>query len=287
MKYILLVLLVLWSVFSSVFAQSITLTSTTNSLDINTTFWLTVQVDGLSNPWEVQIQWVDKFVVRGQAQSTSMQLTNWQQSLQIQLQLQLQPTASGSFVLWPARITVGSGVVESNSLTIQVTGEKLFLQPQQANALLGVQENVAPENDENKELPAEPKSNPSLWWIVLVLLMGLVGWLVYSKKNKPISTLSSPQTVLWSEKKYLLPEETDELFREHMELRWRDQLQQGTMEDCTAATYSELRARSQHLSPHNQEVFLSACMFLEQARYAGEQENRAKILELAKHFITL
>ena len=80
----------------------------------------------------------------------------------------------------------------------------------------------------------------------------------------------------------MLPQETDELFREHMELRWRDQLQQRTMEDCTAATYQELHARIQHLSPHTQELFLSACTLLEQARYAGEQENRAKILELAR-----
>jgi hypothetical protein len=77
-----------------------------------------------------------------------------------------------------------------------VTGEKLFLQPQQANALLGVQENVAVENDEKKELPAEPKSNTSLWWLVLVLFIGLLGWLVYGKKKKLQSTLSSPETPL-------------------------------------------------------------------------------------------
>jgi hypothetical protein len=76
-----------------------------------------------------------------------------------------------------------------------VTGEKLFLQPQQANALLGVQENVAPENDQNEELPAEPKSNTSLWWIVLVLLVGLIGWF-YATKKKPTSMLSSPEKPL-------------------------------------------------------------------------------------------
>jgi len=282
MKYILLLFLVFCTIFSVVFAQSVTLTSTTTSLDINTMFWLTVQVEGLANPWEVQIQWIDKFEVRGQAQSTSMQVGNWQQSVQIQLQLQLQPTAIGSFVLWPARITIGSGVVESNTLTIDVTGEKLFLQPQQANALLGVQENVAVENDENQEIPVVPKSNSSLWWLVLVLLVGLIGWFVFWKKNKRISTLSSPELAHVSKKQYLLPKETDELFREHMELRWRDQLQQRTMEDCTAATYQELRVHIHHFSPHLQEVFLCACTLLEQARYAGEQENRTKICELAR-----
>jgi hypothetical protein len=114
-----------------------------------------------------------------------------------------------------------------------------------------------------------------------VLLVGLIGWF-YATKKKPTSMLSSPEKPLWSEKKYLLPEETDELFREHMELRWRDQLQQRTTLDCTAATYQELRAHIHHLSPHLQEVFLCACTLLEQARYAGGEENRAKICELAR-----
>jgi len=73
-------------------------------------------------------------------------------------------------------------------LTIDVTGEKLFLQPQQANALLGVQENVAVENDENQETTVAPKSTPSLWWVVLALLVGLIGWFGYGKKKKFITT---------------------------------------------------------------------------------------------------
>lgn len=158
----------------------------------------------------------------------------------------------------------------------------MFLQPQQANALLGVQENVAPETDENKELPEESKSSTSLWWLVLVLFVVLIGWFVYGKKKKFIQTSVSSAIRPVSEKKYLLPQETDELFREHMELRWREQLQQHTTLDCTSATYQELRAHMRHLSPHLQEVFLCACTLLEQARYAGEQENRAKICELAK-----
>ena len=80
----------------------------------------------------------------------------------------------------------------------------------------------------------------------------------------------------------MLPQESDELFREHMELWWRDQLQQYTSIDCAAATYQELRAHIQCLPPYVQEIFLSACTLLEQARYAGGEENRTKIFELAR-----
>jgi hypothetical protein len=116
----------LWTLY----AQSLTISSSATSVDINNVFWITVQVDGVDNPGEIQLPWIEQFMVVGQANSTNIQIINGQQSMQVQLQLQVQPSTTGTFIIGPATILVWTGIVESNTVTIEVTGEKLFLQPQ-------------------------------------------------------------------------------------------------------------------------------------------------------------
>jgi hypothetical protein len=290
MKSLILYSLIFRGFFSFTFAQSITLISSTNTVDINTMFWLTVQVDGLTNPGEVQIQWVEKFVVRGQAQSTSMQLINGQQSLQIQLQLQLQPSASGSFVLWPARITLGTGTIESNTLTIDVTGEKLFLQPQQVNTLLGVQEEqVSPEENEYpiSSIPVVESWSSRWRWIggICVLIGGWIFWVIHTGPLQKKTALVKNED-LSAKQKIVLPSEEDEVFWERMDLWWRENLSKTIHKDCSSATYQELLPHIQLLSTHQQELFAEAFTCIQQARYAQHEGNRAALLQLAHRFIS-
>lgn len=62
-------------------------------------------------------------LISGPSQSTNMQIINGQMSQNFQVSYVLTPKNEGTFVIGPASVTVGNGIVKSNEITLTVKGK--------------------------------------------------------------------------------------------------------------------------------------------------------------------
>lgn len=291
MKWCSIIFVWIFSFFSYAFSQSITLTTSTDTVDINGTLSLVANIQWVNQVGEITIQWLDPFVVLGQGQSTSMQLINGQQTMSMQLQLQLQPTSSGNFVLWPAQIAYGTGMLASNTIIVTVTGEKIFIQPHAASAIVSVQEQqISGDVLSQASWPVvHPPSRP--WWWRVVWWGLLVWWWVLRAKKV---AYVYKQTCIREDVEHAglskisnmpIPDVDHEDFWERMEVWWRCQVFLCTQQQCTSSTYQEMLLQIHSLPESYQEIFISAFELLQWARYASEEKDRTVMYSLAERWM--
>lgn len=276
-------------VISTAWWQTMQLSSSVDHIDINTTVDLQVRVDWISNPWPVTIQGLEPFTVRGQATSTSMQINNGQQSAQLILQLQLQPTMTGMFTLGPARLETASGSIESNSIRLEVTGEKVFLQPQPLSAIMPVQE----QQQANEELSSV--SNGAVWWTWLLWAIGIGcvllwrAWRRYHHEDRDTThtvDIKKDTSHTYTSLLMLPPDSPD--FRTQIEYGWRTLLADQVQDSCVlTAGYEEIVKSYSSLDPMMRDIYMKAFDRIREARYAWVDAWREEMIALWKKVITI
>lgn len=108
------------------FAQQVALQLSTSSVDVNSSFGVTIRIYAVAWWWDIQVDGLEKFQVVGQSTSTSVQTVQGVSTSETILLLQLDPSETGTFRIGPARIVTPSGEILSNSEEITVVGEQLF-----------------------------------------------------------------------------------------------------------------------------------------------------------------
>lgn len=116
------------SIFSSIlWAQSLTLKANTTNLDINNPLQLTVEVKEIQWNGNLAIKGIEDFNIVSQSQVQNMQIINGEKSWSLQFQFQIKAKDTGDFTIGPAQIQIGTGLIQSNTIKLKVTGEKLFV----------------------------------------------------------------------------------------------------------------------------------------------------------------
>lgn len=187
MKYILLSIVSVLLLPGMVLAQTLDLQTTTTSVDINNWFGATIVVDSIQ--WgDVAIAGIENFEVVSQSRSQSIQIINGSQTAQITLNLNLKPKETWTFTLGPATIQTPQWVVSSQSVLIEVAGDRLF---GSSSAVLNTSQNTSSDSG---------RSFYWVWrvfWVLLVWLMIRV-FKVARRKNTIVSQAytHAPDSVL-------------------------------------------------------------------------------------------
>jgi len=132
MKKIILTSLVFLLTIVSVFANTtIDFSSDKKNYNIEDTIHLSIKID-TTNTWstELNIEWIDDFQVVGQSKRQSQININWNITSSFILQLSLLAQKSWKFTLWPISSGSGSSKVQSETIEIKITGERIMVNNQ-------------------------------------------------------------------------------------------------------------------------------------------------------------
>jgi len=295
MKYSLFALIVsIFAISSITVAQELKLETSLQQVDINQAFQLTVTVQDVDNPGAVEIVGMQVFTVYGQSTANNITMVNGVTHSQIQLQLQLQPAGTGEFVIWPARIQIASGALESNTVTIDVVGEKMFVNPQSVVDLSGI--SLA----KNETLPQADSSILRPRYRVLLFLV-LIWWtIIFFRKDNRFSKLLQqlfptkkdntlrPVTPKKVRSRSRLPRSNAAAFRNKLDQRTRNRLMAQGIEETDGLTAQELlqQATINSLPEEELAIFDQLIQLIQQVKYAGSEVDRREALTLAKTLLS-
>lgn len=110
-------------------AQTVTLQVSPQAIDVNETVRATIEIGWTTGNGTVNLDGIQDFEILSSSTSNALQVVNGQREQTTTMILDLQPQESGEYTIGPARLTIqGEGVVASSQeVTIEVTGEKLFV----------------------------------------------------------------------------------------------------------------------------------------------------------------
>lgn len=227
-------------------------------------------IEWVENPWQVQIPWVESFDVRGQSTASNIQINNGISSVQTQLQLQLQSRTTGSFVLGPARVTSAQWTIESNALTITVTGSKIFLQPQ------GITQAWTQEVADTEDVLLDEKKSLFSWWYRLLLGIGGIGVVVffYAKKKRTTVVVQKDSMAQEQPLPEMIPQYESVTFREEVDIRIRIRLGKYLAKDVTSCSYGELMNLASSLPTAYTEKLAIIVQSLELQLYTDKESDR-------------
>ncbi len=248
---------------SFVFAQSLQLRASMTETVLNQPISITVELDGVTSAGNINLVWIEQFIVRWQSQSTNMQVINGVSRAQVQLAIQLEPTTTWTFVLWPAILWNWTGGIKSNTVTISVKDIPI------------------PEKQDNQPVWSENTTSSfyRLWYLFSWLL---IAWWIVVRKRKWIITKSQESTIEHPFRDMLsIPSASDTDFWDAMDLWWRLQLSHALHKDVDHATLQELRPEIIALPMLQQELFITALTLIQKTKYAGVVWEPSILIDLA------
>lgn len=245
-----------------------------NKIDINENVRLNISIesDELSDIKMWNIKWLyENFDVVWQSQSqwssTQVVIQNWKTeektSISHRLTLELKPKKKWNYEIWPASIFNWSWKIETNSIKIEVSWDKLFVNgnhlqvPTWNNSK--VQTQVPQENKDetlNFEKEIEKKQFNDSQNLILFLIISLSVWvwiyfIIYNAKRKNVvsnNTIKSDKIIKQEEINYeiqnnetIYPEISDNNFIEKIDYILRDKLRHKyNIKDIENKTYEEI-----------------------------------------------
>ncbi len=164
MKQIIITFLVFSLSIISVFAETtLNFTSDKKDYNIEETIQLNISLS-TDNAWEnqISIEWLDDFEVVGKRQSQSRKTINWASTTNFSLQLSLLARKAWKYTLWPISVQTGSGKIESNTLKISVTGERIMVNNKIQNIPSQSWDDEEEENIDELDLDTPPSQSSPL-----------------------------------------------------------------------------------------------------------------------------
>lgn len=294
MKYIRLILFWWLTMIGIVSAQWLELRVNTTELDINNTLQVQVDIDEWIAQWgEVAIQGLDQFEVLGQSRSQNVQIINGQRSWSIQFSIQAKAKETGTYTLWPAYLQIGTGNIQSNELTIEVTGEKLFLNSPppgvtSQQTTIPTQTNLPVTNNKftTSWLPLQRLILAGALACILIIL-----W-IRRRQKKFISldtTIAQHSTeeattqydLVHSLKPPILPRKNSRNYIEQIDLRMKQIISQQLQKDVSSWSYHEISTERKYVYEDNTKLH-EFLQLLQQAQYSKSTVDNDLLHDLAK-----
>jgi len=212
-KKILKIFIFIWffiSLISNSFALDAKISLDKNTSDINNPINLRVEISS-DEWWEIAItgiKWLENFkkIWQSQSQSSSTQIVviNWQTKQKttttVNLNLSLEPQKTWEFEIWPAILKMWTGTIQTNSVKIKITWNKIqwiwiwnkVLPVQKSPHSVSPKGREVEQKDEEKNTDKQEiktyeieKNNNELYLFILILILSGIWFYFIIKKETP------------------------------------------------------------------------------------------------------
>ena len=196
------------SIISSTYAQDLTLRTDSTRYDINDTITATIRLESEQNQGgNIAIEWLWSFDIVWQSQSTSYRSINGNTLSTLTMVIKLIAEQPGVYTIGPVQLESGTGTITSNHITIEITGEKLFVGQVDPSVQQQLQTQTIEEADsnspqENKQ-PSWQRDSEKLWLLSLFLFVWVVIITRLHKRKRSDHTLNPENTP--KDKSFSLP----------------------------------------------------------------------------------
>jgi len=316
MKKILKIFIFIWffiSVIANSFALDAKISLDKNTSDINNPINLRVEISS-DQWWQIaitEIKWLENFkkIWQSQSQSSSSQIVviNWKTKQKttttVNLNLSLEAQKTWEFEIWPAILKMWTGTIQTNSVKIKITWNKVQWIKQNSPIipfLKGdeLQEEKNTDKQETETYKIEKNNNELYLFILILILSGI--WFYFITKNKtppltppskgggqsqktPILTKEGQGVVSeidFEEKKVEIsfPDTDDKDFIKKSEIALREKLKQKfDIKNIDSLTFEEIQENI-----WNKMDLKDLLDMLNKAKYSNIITDNSKILEKIK-----
>lgn len=256
-KIITITILIMFFNLSVYAEQKLSMALDKTDIKINENFVVSIDVETTFS-WDLEIsniKWLEQFITLWQENSNQVSIINWEKSSKYTLKISLQPTKSWDFEIWPAELKIWDEVINSNTVKLKVSSEKIIVPDNEDD-----EESVSNENN-NKNINKWNWNNQNLnndirWskgsvedifhefmyyqvFIILLLILVFLYTQKINKKNKIIKDFETGEIDKMIDRKHLLIknikkllknaellnktdfyQELNKLFREYFDILW-------------------------------------------------------------------
>lgn len=247
-------------------------------LTIDSRSWWTLQID--------EIKWIENFEIVSKSQSSNFSSINGEITSTLGINFTLMPKKKGSYEIGPIILNDGKEKFESNTVKIEITGEKIFLNWNQSKNNIWNQNNPfqssPPENIKNEPIKGEEKDNFQIF-----LLLGVMSILIlivyFSLKTTQKQEVKKQEEKIYIHQKqeYIYPELTDENFAFKVDEIFREKIALKYHVDIKWKNYSEILELIGNVD--TKEQIKELIEILQKLKYSHLITNNSRIVELLQH----
>lgn len=253
-KIITIAILIMFLNISVYAEQKLSMALDKTDIKINENFVVSIDVETTFS-WDLEIssiKWLEQFITLWQENSNQVSVINWEKSSKYTLKISLQPTKSWDFEIWPAELKIWDEVVNSNTVKLKVSSEKIIVPNNEDD-----EESVSNENNNKKINKWNWNNKDDIRWskgsvedifhefmyyqvfIILLLILLYLYTQKINKKNKIIKDFETGEIDKMIDRKHLLIknikkllknaellnktdfyQELNKLFREYFDILW-------------------------------------------------------------------
>jgi len=199
---------------------------------------LTIKADQQVQAGVVSIKWVEQFDVVSQSNWTNIENINWAVNVLNQLKILLSAKAAWEYVIWPAQTQVWSWLKESNTITISVSWEKMFIGNSAPNYTNATPPNTVATNVPTQDKIKDTKTSPIPFIIAIVVL---IIWALIIKKIRSKSPSSIYDKNEETQMKIVFPKIDDPKFTSKITKTLNLIVQKILWINIDSMTYSEIK----------------------------------------------
>lgn len=269
---------------SLVYSQNVTLSLASDKphydINENIDLILTIKADQQVNAGVVSIKWVDQFDIVSQSNWTNIENINWAVNVLNQLKISLSAKAAWEYVIWPAQTQIWSWIKESNTITISVSWEKMFIGNSAPNYVNSTTPPVQQTNADS--VLDEDKKKSLLPFIIAVLLLAVALVIVKIRKSKNAYTVSSQAE--WNQSQIVFPKIDDPKFTSKITKVLNLILQKILWKSVDSMTYSEIKKLQsfKSLDDDRKSIIDQIFNLLALQKYSNSEIDRKDLLKMIK-----
>lgn len=244
-------------------------------LTIDSKSWWTLQID--------EIKWIENFEIVSKSQSSNFSSINGEITSTLGINFTLMAKKKGSYEIGPIILNDGKEKFESNTVKIEITGEKIFLNWNHSNNNLWVQKNTSqtslPENIKNEPIKVEEKDNFQIFLLLGVMsILILIVYFSLKKTQKQEPGKQKEKTYIHQKQEYMYPELTDENFAFKVDEIFREKISFKYNIETKAKNYSEIVSLIGDIDTREQ--IKELIELLQKLKYSHLITNNSRVIEL-------
>lgn len=247
-------------------------------LTIDSQEWGSVQID--------EIKWIENFEIVSQSQSSNFSSINGKITSTLSINFTLIPKKKGSYEIGPIILNDGKEKFESNTVKIEITGEKIFLNWNQSKNNVWIQNNPFQNTQKEEKIwewnQIQEKNNFQIFlllWVMSILIL-IVYFLLKITQNQELQK-QEEKVYVNQKQEFVYPELNDENFASKVDEIFRKKISLKYNIETKAKNYSEMILLI--WDSDKKEQIKELIDLLQKLKYSHLITNNSRIIELLQH----